>query len=504
MSNRIFLLSLVVLTVTALFTNLGGYSIYLLDEAKNASCAREMLESGNWIVPTFNYELRADKPPLHYYFMGLSYQVFGVNAFSARFFSALFGLLTIILTYLFSRYHFNELSGRLASIVLLSSIGFIIQFRLAGPDPYFIFFISSGLFSFYHAMVLNKRRWFIAGYLATGLAVMSKGPVALVLSCVAIVLFVLIKPEYRKVNVHIAWGLLILSLVIVPWVLGVTVQTSGEWTSQFILEHNIDRFLQPKEGHGGNIFMIAFYFFGTMMPFAVLLIPSFLIKTERGAGDLTLFAKVVVLVVLVFFTFSATKLPNYTAPALPFAAILIGEYLAEIRGRTLIWFGLLLAILFSMVLVTFLHPMLNDLAVSQYTLVLFVATGAGILFVWKNKIAVATGIIAISWMMYVVVLFTTIVPNIDRENPINVAKDLVSVDDNFASYHIYNPAFSFLLKKKIEVFNDRVQLKKYLDENPGTVILTRASALDDLSVLELDTILISPDLFERTKTAILR
>jgi 4-amino-4-deoxy-L-arabinose transferase and related glycosyltransferases of PMT family len=83
--------------------NIGGVSIFSLDEAKNASCAREMLESKNFIVPTFNYELRTDKPPLHYYFMMLSYLIFGVSEFSARFFSSFFGSLTVMITYVFAK-----------------------------------------------------------------------------------------------------------------------------------------------------------------------------------------------------------------------------------------------------------------------------------------------------------------------------------------------------------------------------------------------------------------
>lgn len=73
------------------FSNINGLSIYVLDEAKNATAAIEMLQQGEWIVPTFNGEYRFDKPPLHYYFFMLSYQLFGINEFAARFFPALFG-----------------------------------------------------------------------------------------------------------------------------------------------------------------------------------------------------------------------------------------------------------------------------------------------------------------------------------------------------------------------------------------------------------------------------
>ena len=69
---------------------IGLYPIYILDEARNSEAAREMLASGNYIVPFFNGQLRTDKPPLHYFFMIIGYKLFGVNALGARFFSGFF------------------------------------------------------------------------------------------------------------------------------------------------------------------------------------------------------------------------------------------------------------------------------------------------------------------------------------------------------------------------------------------------------------------------------
>ncbi|HET6540195.1 MAG TPA: glycosyltransferase family 39 protein, partial [Chryseolinea sp.] len=68
---------IVVLSIVVYSSNLGGFSIYILDEAKNASCAMEMMQRDDLIVPTFNGKLRTDKPPLHYYFMIASYKAFG-------------------------------------------------------------------------------------------------------------------------------------------------------------------------------------------------------------------------------------------------------------------------------------------------------------------------------------------------------------------------------------------------------------------------------------------
>ena len=126
-----------------------GLYIYSLDEAKNAECAREMLERGDLIVPTFNYELRTDKPPLHYYFMMISYKLFGVNEFSARFFSSVFGGLLVLITFLFAKRYYGIYVAFFSFLILISSLHMAVQFHMAVPDPYLIFWINASLFSFF-------------------------------------------------------------------------------------------------------------------------------------------------------------------------------------------------------------------------------------------------------------------------------------------------------------------------------------------------------------------
>src|SRR6186997_2131930 len=79
--------------------HLGGARLWDEDEPKNAQCAREMLARGDWIVPTFNQELRTDKPVLLYWLMMPAYLLLGVNELAARLPSALLAIGTTLLTY---------------------------------------------------------------------------------------------------------------------------------------------------------------------------------------------------------------------------------------------------------------------------------------------------------------------------------------------------------------------------------------------------------------------
>ncbi len=95
------LVVLLVLSAAVYSANTWKTSVYVLDEARNAGCAMEMYQRNDWVVPTFNGELRTDKPPLHYYLMQLSYRAFGISAFSARLYSVIMGMLTVLTIYFF-------------------------------------------------------------------------------------------------------------------------------------------------------------------------------------------------------------------------------------------------------------------------------------------------------------------------------------------------------------------------------------------------------------------
>jgi len=115
------------------FTNLGGPSLWDRDEPRNAGCAAEMWERGDWIVPTFNDELRAHKPALLYWLMMTAYAVGGVNEFSARFWSAALGAATCLLTYGIGSRLYRPSVGLWAGVALATALNFGVAARAATP-----------------------------------------------------------------------------------------------------------------------------------------------------------------------------------------------------------------------------------------------------------------------------------------------------------------------------------------------------------------------------------
>ena len=147
---------LVLVALLIFFTNLGNYALFNQDEPKNAVCGAEMLRRSDWIVPSFNEELRTDKPILVYWFMLTSFHLFGVSEFSARLASSLMAVGTTLLTYHLGRKLYSAYVGFLAGLILCTCLLFSAVGRSVTPDSTLIFFVTL-TFASYVWVVARQR-----------------------------------------------------------------------------------------------------------------------------------------------------------------------------------------------------------------------------------------------------------------------------------------------------------------------------------------------------------
>src|SRR5688572_2438884 len=156
------------------FLNLGAASLWDVDEGRNSTCSLEEMEAGNWIVPTFNGQLRVDKPALLYWLQILSYQLFGVSEFAARFPSALAALITVFLVYELARSMFTRTTGLLAGVIVSTTPMLCGAARFANPDALLNCLTVLTLTIFWFGLSARRWWWFAALGAATGLAVLAK------------------------------------------------------------------------------------------------------------------------------------------------------------------------------------------------------------------------------------------------------------------------------------------------------------------------------------------
>jgi len=496
---EIRLLIVLVLGGLMFFTNLAGPDIYILDEAKNASCAREMLERKDWVVPTFNYSLRTQKPPLHYYFMALGYRLFGVNEFGARFFSSVFGLLTLLVLFLFTRRLLNERVAFLASMVFLSSLHIVIQFRLAVPDPYLIFFVFLSILSFYAFLATPHRQYLWLAYGALGLAVLAKGPVALVLVGGVGLGYLLLTGAFRWPTLRqlLPWyGIALFLLIALPWYIAVAITTEGEWLQRFLFQENVNRFLAPMEGHGGPVWLMAALALGGMIPFSFFFVQAFYVAWKHRSEHLLLIALLAVGVVVGFFSFSGTKLPTYIGPCLPFMAIILGFFLNElgrpgslkrfavpatILGYALLMVGLPIGLYLGLETQV---PLASLTALSFYFVIIPLGGFISWLMALRGNVSLMVGTLAGSWIMLNLLAFWVILPKLDQLNPVAAALEKIPEQAEVVSYKRFNPAFSFYVQKPIIQFNHIDSLENHLAKSVETYILTDYRFSPELNALE--------------------
>lgn len=353
-SHLLLLLSLAGLLF---FLDLGGMGLTDRDEGRNAEAGREMFETGDWISPTFNYEPRYAKPVFLYWLMSLSYRLFGVSEFAARFPSALFGVALILLQYLFLRRWRGTPVDLFGGLMLLLNIEIIGLGRLALTDSVLIFFTTLALYAFWSGLhgEGRARHWMWGFYAGMALATLTKGPVGIAVPLLTAALYLSFTKrwgQFWRQGFPLA-GLFLFALLALPWYAAMLAIHGSAYTAS-AQANTVGRFLNPMEGHGFSIlFYVPVLFFGFfpwsgLLPFAVY--AAFRGWREaRGAGrggrdetdapwpearnpmasssyELEFFAALWVVGVFLFFTLSSTRLPHYIAPLFPGAALLTASY----------------------------------------------------------------------------------------------------------------------------------------------------------------------------------
>jgi len=471
------------------FVNLGGHPVYILDEAKNAEAAREMFVSHNWIVPVFNGELRTDKPVLHYWFMMLAYKVFGVSAFSARFFSAVFGVLTILSTYHFTKKFINRRIAAITAFLLCSAIFFMQEFHLAVPDPYLIFFVSFALFTFYDFYKFGTKSSWLLFYISLGLGILAKGPVAIALPGLIILIFLLMKKDFngnsiKKINPFLG-GILTL-LVCVPWFVLVHNATNGEFNRGFFLEHNLQRFSGEMEGHGGLPFVTwAFVLLG-LLPYSFFIVQGFMQGwKQRKTNDLVLFSFIVSTVFVIFFSISMTKLPNYPMPSYPFIAVLIAVYLNGILTKTIplkgykisLWVLLVVALLIpagGYIALAYIEKQLYSARFSSFLLVILpVGVMMALVYLWRKRLTESVISIGLCSMLLTTELFQFVYPKLVAQNPVSLSKEIIDANTKTILYKGFDPAFLFNYQRTFPFAENKEQVMGFLKENPDGTVITK-------------------------------
>lgn len=312
---------ILVLSLICFFPFLGGVHLFDWDEINFAEIAREMILSNDYLRPTINFEPFWEKPPLFIWFQAISFHIFGMNDYAARFPNAVAGIATLLFLYFAGKKLHNKEFGLWWSLAYFGSILPHLYFRSGIIDPWFNFFIFLGIYYFYRYKSEGKKSLMVLlSGLFIGLAVLTKGPVALGLfGIVFAVVYLFTKFKNFISFKHLIIWLLTFVGINAIWY-GVETILHGPWfVTQFVL-YQIRLFMIPDAGHGGFFgYHFVVLLFGCF-PASAFALPALLNRNtslyENGGRESFLFLqKVLLLTVLIVFSIVTTKIVHYSSLA---------------------------------------------------------------------------------------------------------------------------------------------------------------------------------------------
>jgi eukaryotic-like serine/threonine-protein kinase len=337
-ANKICVVVLVVFSV-AFLLSLGGAPLWAADEKTYSQLAYHMIKSGDYFMPWANGQpsIWVGKPPLLMWLMSVSYQIFGVNNFSTRIWAPLFGVLSLLVVFFLGKKLYNRKVGLLSMVILGTSTTFYAHSTHAMTDIPLVFFMLASIYYF----VLSEEKteqatWYslLSGVLF-GLALMTKQLEALLIPAI-IIFYLLFTRRIRRLPAkRLVLSLGVAAAIFVPYVIYMA-QISKEFLEYFFVYSNVNRIVNPIEGHGAS-YLYYFNYLLTKETFWMALLPFaaafclYNILTKRSKADIMIF--VWMIIVLGIFTVAQTKLHWYILPAMPAFALAISSLLIQLATK---------------------------------------------------------------------------------------------------------------------------------------------------------------------------
>jgi 4-amino-4-deoxy-L-arabinose transferase-like glycosyltransferase len=337
----------------------GFLSLTNPDEVFYTQTAKEMLKYKTWLVPYLFDHPQFEKPVLTYWLLRIGFIFFGVSAFSARFFPALFAMIGAIAVYLLALLGYKDGKRAFICALVLASSGFYIGLaRTVFTDMIFSIFILLSLLSFFWGYIntAKKARGITLCFIFSGLAVLTKGPLGLLIPMLAIVLFLVIRKDLRFLfSQYSLLGFLLFLVIAVPWYMLMIKKFGNSFVYEFFYNNHIRRVLEAE--HPGND---TWYFYPAsmilpMFPWCIYVPVSFfyLFKRLKEKPPQLIYIYLASWIIAVFIIFEVvhSKLVSYILPLFPALAIITGDFISNaiLKKQKLIyvitlitWFILLL------------------------------------------------------------------------------------------------------------------------------------------------------------------
>jgi 4-amino-4-deoxy-L-arabinose transferase-like glycosyltransferase len=331
-NDFVLMLFLLVFSLSLYTFKLGDCPFFNPDEGIHAQVAKNMVVDGDWITPRFNGQNFYDKPILYYWLNALSFKLFGINEFAARFPAALLGAFGVLVTFLLGKALYDRWTGFIGAVILSISFEYLFLSRLVVHDISLTLGILISLSLFYYGSQLHKvPAWIILlFYGSLAWSVLAKGPLGLILPGMIIVPYILFTKDWRLIKeLRPGLGMIIFLPLAATWYVPVSLRNS-DFLYYFIVHQHLQQFLSTAKATHHEpfyfylpVFIGGFFPWSFFMPQALARSLSPLKRLADRKQDLFLFLWLAV--PFVFFSIASSKLNTYILPVYPAAALLVAK-----------------------------------------------------------------------------------------------------------------------------------------------------------------------------------
>ncbi|GAC1303318.1 MAG: glycosyltransferase family 39 protein [Steroidobacteraceae bacterium] len=329
MLRRSWKLSIAALFFTPLwFVLLADRPLFDPDEGRYAEIPREMLSGGDWVIPHLNALVYLEKPPLQYWLTALAYRCFGEHEFAARFCTGLAGYLSLAIVFFLGRALWGFDAGMRAVLFTLASTLFVLLGHQLTLDMLLSFWLVAALGSFLMAQVrrVEWRAWMLCCWASMAFAVLTKGLIGVLIPGVTLIAYAVWQRDWPLLHrLNLRWGLPLFTAITAPWLV-LAARANSEFLRFFFVREHFQRYLTPIEHRTQP-----WWFFVPVLVVGIIawlpqgtraLIAPPVGRGPRGEFDAPRLLWVWCVFVLVFFSFSDSKLIPYILPAIPALALL--------------------------------------------------------------------------------------------------------------------------------------------------------------------------------------
>jgi hypothetical protein len=527
-NRQVFILAaLLALALSAYFIDLGGSAIWDANEAFYVETPREMMERGDYVFPTFNYEPRVNKPILSYWIVAAFYHILGISPGVQRIPIAIGGIVLIAVAFFLARAAAPARRpdgeggppGMAAAAAWWAALGLAVSPRLLMfsrrifIDIYISMFMALTLlfFALSERYPARRRLFLILMYVSVGLGVLTKGPVAVLVPGLAFAIYLVVHRELRRVrDMMVPIGAVIVLAIVVPWYAALYLRAGWEPIVDFLVGENLERWARGagvNADHRGVLWYVPVVF-SDSFPWSFLLIPAavgwFRDRRTAGGGGADAGFRVRsllwlwILAIVGFFSLSAGKQDLYVFPIAPAVAALAGVAIARVAaagagaaGRTgmrpaIGAIGVVLIVIGAGFFALFHGPFAVYVLDGSATIgVIAMAAGAAALVLaLRDRVVGALQITAAALAIASWVFVLRVLPSFEAYKPVpalaTALQQVAQPDDLIVTYNVALPSLVYYLRRHTDVYYDHVPVLQLLESNRPLYLLLTSDDYDKI------------------------